>query len=452
MSRGNGTARERTPRSSFHRSAQGAVGAYCNTPLPPSEGGQPREAGSGATASAAGGPRRVLFVFGWLVVGGEETEVRHLARHLDPARWRIDVVACFRKPNMPEQTHEQLEALGVDVDRTPYGLSFEDTVRYLADEKVPGYDLVVACQAVRDIVPALDRIAARGDVPPPLVEHGGLIMEAGQTPKHRTARYVGVCDTIRQAAAEAMPERPEHALEIPSMVDLTEFEGADRAGVREEFGVEGDAPFVGWVGRLDRKKRVEDFVRVAALLAEERPDARFVAIGGPDAFMPEYADELKALADELGLGERFIWTGDRPDVPRLLAGLDVFVWLSKDEGMPHVIAEAGAAGLPVVATRDNGTLEQITDGETGLFVPHRDPEAVARTVGRLLDDPAPRRRLGQALRRKVEREYAVPVVVRAWEALFEEVLAECSAATPASRQAIGTQHAASLHGDGQPIR
>ncbi len=368
-------------------------------------------------------PRRVLFVFGWLVVGGEETEVRHLTRHL-PARWQIDVVACFRKDGMPEQTHDQLEALGVDIDRTPYGLSLEETVAYLADEKIPGYDLIVACQAVRDIVPALDRLAARGEVPPPLIEHGGLVVEAGQTPKHRTARYVGVCDTIRQAAAEAMPDRPEAACAIPSMVDLDEFDPAPRANVRAELGVLGEAPLVGWVGRLDRKKRVEDFVRAAALLAEDRPEARFVVVGGPDAFMPEYADELRALADGLGLAERLTWTGDRPDVPRLLAGLDVFVWLAQGEGMPHVIAEAGAAGLPVVATRDNGTLEQITDGETGLFVPHRNPEAVAAAVARLLDDTGLRQKLGRALRRKVEREYAVPVVVRQWEALFDGVLAE----------------------------
>ena len=375
-------------------------------------------------------PKRVLFVFAWLVVGGEETEIRHLARHLDPERWHLDVVACFRKPNMPEQTHEQLRALGVDVDRAPYTLSFEDTIAYLADRKIPGYDLVVACQAVQDVVPALDRIAARGETPPPLIEHGGLVVEAGQTPKHRTTRYVGVCDTIRQAAADHMPERPHHAREIPSMVDLAEFDGdreGDRRSARAELGIAGDQPLVGWVGRLDRKKRVEDFVRAAALVAEQRPEARFVAIGGPDAFMPEYADELKALADELGLTDRLLWTGDRADVPRLLHGLDAFVWLSKDEGMPHVIAEAGAARLPVVATRDNGTLEQITGGESGLFVPHADPPAVARAIERLLGDEALRKRLGAALREKVEREYAVPVVAEAWEALFDEVLAEHAA-------------------------
>src|SRR6476469_5653424 len=108
---------------------------------------------------------------------------------------------------MPEQTHEQLRALGIDVDCAPYTLSFEDTVAYLA-RKIPGYDLVVACQAVPDVYPALARIAA----PPPLIEHGGLVAEATAGPKDRTARYVGVCAQIRDAAAGVMPERPQHAV------------------------------------------------------------------------------------------------------------------------------------------------------------------------------------------------------------------------------------------------
>jgi polysaccharide biosynthesis protein PelF len=105
-------------------------------------------------------PRRVLFVFAWLVVGGEETEVRLLAKHLDPARFRLEVVACLRRPGMPEQTHEQLAALGVPVDRTPYALAFAETVEYLA-RTLPAYDLVVACQAVPDVYPALERLPRR---------------------------------------------------------------------------------------------------------------------------------------------------------------------------------------------------------------------------------------------------------------------------------------------------
>ncbi|MDX7951661.1 glycosyltransferase family 4 protein [Lichenihabitans sp. Uapishka_5] len=372
----------------------------------------------------APGPVRVLWVFAWLVVGGEETEVRLLAKALDPARIKIDVVACFRRDNMPEQTHQQLEAIGVSVDRHPYGLSFDDTVNYLAG-KIPAYDIVVSSQNVADIYPALERLHHR----PPLIEHGGLVSEALDGPKHFTTRYVGVCDSIRDAAAGRM-DRARHALAIPSMVDLTEFSPADRPAARAAFGAKADAPVIGWVGRLDRKKRVEDFIRAAARVAVVRPQARFVVIGGPDAFMPDYAEALKRLAADLGLTEAMVFLGDRPDVPKLLAGLDVFVWLSRNEGMPHVIAEAGAAGLPVIATPDNGALEQIVDGTSGLFVPHEDPTAVAAAMLRLVDDPVLRRRLGGALRAKVERDYAVAAVVPQWQALFEAVLAERPPAPP----------------------
>ena len=80
---------------------------------------------------------RILFVFAWLVVGGEETEVRLLVQHLDPVRYRLDVVVCFHKEGMPAQTHDQLRAIGVNVDTTPYALSFDDTVRYL-ERKMAG--------------------------------------------------------------------------------------------------------------------------------------------------------------------------------------------------------------------------------------------------------------------------------------------------------------------------
>ena len=194
--------------------------------------------------------------------------------------------------------------------------------------------------------------------------------------------------------------------------------------MRRELGIEANEPVIGWVGRLDRKKRVEDFIRAAANVHRRYPSARFLVIGGPDAFMPEYAAELVALSTELGLTSTITFLGDRPDVPRLLSSLDVFVWLSRDEGMPHVIAEAGAAYLPVVATRDNGSEEQITQGETGIFVPHESPDAVADMLCLLLEDPALRRGLGSALRAKVEREYSAQAVVRRWESLFDEVIEE----------------------------
>jgi glycosyltransferase involved in cell wall biosynthesis len=260
---------------------------------------------------------------------------------------------------------------------------------------------------------------------PPLIEHGGLVAEALAGPKHFTTRYVGVCASIRAAAAARMPERPHHAVEIPSMVDVSEFESSMRGAVRAAWGIDDPrTAVVGWIGRLDRKKRVEDFLAAAALVRARAPHARFVVIGGPDAFMPEYADELRELARRLRLGPAIRFLGDCPDVARLLAAVDIVVWLSRGEGMPHVIAEAGAAGIPVVATRDNGSEEQIADEVSGLFVPYANPPAAADAIVALLADPALRRRLGSNLRRKVEQEYSAARVVPRWTALFDEVIDE----------------------------
>jgi glycosyltransferase involved in cell wall biosynthesis len=360
---------------------------------------------------------RILFVFAWLVVGGEETEVRILARTLDQRKYRIGVVACFRKAGMPEQTHRQLEMLGIEVDRTPYDLSFEDTVDYLA-QKIPSYDIVISCQNVADIYPALEKLHWR----PPLIEHGGLVSEALAGPKHFTSRYVGVCRAIRDAAASKMPGREHHAIEIPSMVDLEEFGGGERAAIRASLALHDNTILVGWVGRLDAKKRVEDFLAAAAIVRSRLSNVRFIVVGGPDAFMPEYAEALKSQADALGISDCLAFLGDRDDIPALLSAMDIFVWLSRGEGMPHVIAEAGAAGLPVVATADSGSMQQIEHGVSGLFVPHETPCSVAAAIESLARDPDLRDRLGKSLHRTVENTYSADVVVPQWRSLFDAVL------------------------------
>lgn len=359
----------------------------------------------------------MLFVFHWLVIGGEETEVRLLARHLRPD-WNVDVAVCHRRPGMPEQTRRQLREIGVLVDMTPSEVSEEQAVEYLAGV-IPAYDVVVACQAVPHVHAAMRRLTRR----PPLIEHGGLVREALAGPKDLTDRYVGVCTAIQDAAARRMTGREHDALEIPSMVDLRDFDPSQRAGVRAEWGLPGGVPVVGWVGRLDRKKRVEDVLAAAALLADRRPEVRWVIAGGPNFHYPEHERFLHDLADRLGLRRRLRFLGDRDDVPRLLSGLDMLVWLSEGEGMPHVLAEAGAARLPVVATRDNGAEQQIQDGVSGVFVPGRDPEAVAAALARLVDDPALRRSLGTRLRETVERRFSVDVVIQQWRALLEDVVA-----------------------------
>ena len=80
--------------------------------------------------------------------------------------------------------------------------------------------------------------------------------------------------------------------------------------------------------------------------------------------------------------------------------------------------------MSLVATRDNGSAQQITDGVCGLFVPHAAPAAVAVALTRLIADPRLGWWLGGNLRRRVERQYSAGVAARRWEALFDELLSE----------------------------
>ena len=367
-------------------------------------------------------PIRILFIFDWLVIGGEETEVRLLARNLDRRRYDLHVLACFRNDRMTALTTDGLRAMGVPVDTTCYDFDDVGRAEYLAGLIVRGgFDIVVACQGVQHAYRALLLLAPHER--PALVEHGGLVDEVYRTPKLMTSAYVGVCRDIVTAAAGNMPD-PWQARLIPSMVDLEEFDhltAGDRHAVRAELGFSQEHRVAGWVGRLDRKKRVEDFIAAAALVHRRLPEARFLVVGGADAFMPEYEHEIQDLARQMDLQDVLVFTGDRTDVPRLLSAMDALAWLSRGEGMPHVVLEAGAAHLPVVATRDGGTPDVIVDGLSGLFVPHLDPPAVARALERLLTSPHLATTLGRGLRTVVEQRYASHVVCLEWATLFDEL-------------------------------
>ncbi len=146
---------------------------------------------------------RILFVFAWLDGGPGETEVRRLARSLDPARYRIDALRCLRLDHDPDPAPTSLTKVGINVDLTACDLNFEDTIRYL-ERKIDGCEIVVSCQNVADMYPAMERLHHR----PPLIEYGRDIHEAQAGPKHLTTRYVGVSEPVRAAATCWMPDRP----------------------------------------------------------------------------------------------------------------------------------------------------------------------------------------------------------------------------------------------------
>ncbi len=193
--------------------------------------------------------------------------MRLLAQALDPSRHRIEIVACRRPEAAVHRAHVRPEASGVPVDRTPYDLSVEDTVAYLAS-KLPAYEIVVSCQNVADLYPALERLHLR----PALIDYGGQVSDALAGPKHLTARYVGTCAAVRAAAAGRMPAgRDHHAVEIPSLADTTTSSFFRRLPLIGRFG----AP---WRGRAESAKAAAVVARwerlFAQVLAERPPKAR----------------------------------------------------------------------------------------------------------------------------------------------------------------------------------
>jgi glycosyltransferase involved in cell wall biosynthesis len=177
------------------------------------------------------------------------------------------------------------------------------------------------------------------------------------------------------------------------------------------------------VGRLSREKGHKDLLEAVALLAERQdlPEFRVVVVGeGPEL------ESLQRAAKTLGVAERVILAGHRPDVRPYYAMASVLALPSHSEGSPNVVLEAMAAGIPVVATRVGGVPEIMEHERTGLIVPSRDPAAMADGIERLLRDPLLRTRLGTAGRERVSRDFTPEAYRRSLVGFYEEVVASRS--------------------------
>jgi phosphatidylinositol alpha-1,6-mannosyltransferase len=170
---------------------------------------------------------------------------------------------------------------------------------------------------------------------------------------------------------------------------------------------------IGTLGRLEPVKGQERIVRAAALLSDEFPDLRVVLWGEESPAWPGYAGELRALAAELGLGERVELPGYTDDAVAALGRLTVFVtatWRDERgygwEGLSGAMLEAAWVGLPVVAARGGGTAEGLVDGVTGTLVDGADPALLARAIAPYLRDPTAARAAGAAGRAWVRERFA----------------------------------------------
>jgi len=204
--------------------------------------------------------------------------------------------------------------------------------------------------------------------------------------------------------------RPEQFVTIPSGVDLDAVTAA--SPVRLVSG----RPVIGAVARLVPIKGLHYLVDAAPEILRRCADARFLLVGDG-----EMRPALEAQARALGLSDRIVFAGYREDIPSVIAGMDLVVLPSINEGMGRVLVMAMALGKPIVATRVGGVAELLGDGEAGLLVPARDPIALAEAISTLLHDPARARNLGEAGRRRAPR-YSAEAMLDALTKVYREVM------------------------------
>jgi glycosyltransferase involved in cell wall biosynthesis len=197
-------------------------------------------------------------------------------------------------------------------------------------------------------------------------------------------------------------------------VDRWQPDAQERAQARAELGIRDEFLWLA-VGRLEAVKDYPCLLR-AMIRTPER--ARLLVLGaGPQE------DRLTELAEWLGLKRRVRFAGFEPNVARWMRAADGFVLSSRYEGLPMVLLEAGACGVPIVATDVPGTREVVVDGETGWLAPAGDAEELAKTMMRLMRmPPDARHAMGERARRHVAEHFSLEAALDRWERLYANLL------------------------------
>jgi glycosyltransferase involved in cell wall biosynthesis len=348
---------------------------------------------------------RVAHVSWGLNVGGLEKLLVEFARHADRAHFDLHFVSLTTRGTLADDLERQ--GWPVTAVEEPGGLQPGLVLRLAQLFRRARIDVV----HTHDERPLLYGAAAARVARVRRVVHTRHGQKARNTRRQvilfRLAsaladRVVSVSD---DAAAWTLREgvSPRRIRTIRNGIDLTRF---------AYTGPASDGPVV-TVARLSPEKDVATLVRATALAARELPSFR-LEVAGDGVCMPA----LRQLTAELGLEGHVRFHGEVRDVPALLGRARLFVLPSVEEGISLTLLEAMARGLPVVATRIGGNPEVVADGETGLIIPAREPDSMARAMLRLLGDVAESQRLGRAGRRRVATLFDVRRMVADYEALY----------------------------------
>jgi glycosyltransferase involved in cell wall biosynthesis len=367
--------------------------------------------------------KRILILIKGLGRGGAEQLLVSAAPHRDTTRFAYEVAYV-----LPEKDAlvGELQAQGIPVHCLGgTGTAWVGRLRKLVRDQ--DIDLVHAHLAYTAIGARLGLVGKR--VPLVYTEH--IVWEC----YHPATYWANLLTFSRDDHVFTVSEQVRRSIRYPRGLGFlprppveTLYHGLDPAAVdrwaradsahhiRAGLGVAADAPTVVTVANFKAHKGYEYLLEAALSVREEIRDVRFVLVGqGP------VEAEVRAGVRQHGLDETVVFAGHRSDVPRIVGACDVFALASLHEGLSIALLEAMAVGTPPVVTDVGGLAEVVADGQNGLVVPPRRPDALATAIGKLLRDPALRGQLGQAAQERAA-SFDIRASVRRSEAVYGRLL------------------------------
>jgi glycosyltransferase involved in cell wall biosynthesis len=232
-------------------------------------------------------------------------------------------------------------------------------------------------------------------------------------------KVIAVSDSVADAVVSKMGFPRKHVEVLGNGIDLEKFnpEQHSRPSARAEIGVGPDELVIGTVARLRAEKGIDRLIRALPLVLEKCPSAHLVLVGdGPDR------DSLRKLAASFDVADRVTFLGQREDIPRMLAAMDVFVLASRSEGFGLSLVEAMAMGKAIVAS-DLPAVRSLIDGDTsGKLVDSGIPEALASAIVDIAQNPGLSESLGQAARERA-KAFGLGAHVEELQRIYLELLA-----------------------------
>lgn len=379
-----------------------------------------------AESRAAGGPLRTLVIAPWARrLGGAEEMLWTFARTHDPERLGLSVIFLESGPLETEMTSLGIPTAVVESGqlRSPWRVA--STVARLAGairRQRPHVVLNWMAKTQLYGAPAVMLSGTRARV----VWWQHLIPAGHWMDRLATRLPAAAIGASSEASARAqrcsVPSRRtvcvHPGIEAPAAVPAP----APRA--RAELGLGETATVVVLVGRLQPWKGQDRAIHATRLLRNLGLDVQLLVVGGSAfGFDANYPDTLRCLVAELDLEQHVRFVGQVDDVTPYLRIGDVALSASESEPFGIVLIEAMALGLPVVAVRSAGPLEITDDGRAGRLATGGSPQELAAAIGPLVDDAAERRRLGEAGRSRVSREFSAASMSRGIAELLESAAA-----------------------------